>query len=66
MQNNWIPPIITIMHTIDGQPEVGSPKIKVFIIIKIIKKNATIHIKIPKKDASANGAVEKPIIPSQE
>ena len=66
IQNSWIPPIITIIHTMEGQPEVGSPKIKVFIMINMINKNATIHIKIPKKDARAKGAVEKPMIPSKE
>ena len=55
-----------MIHTKDGQPEVGSPKINVLIMIKTINKNAMTHIKMPKKEASANGAVEKPIIPSKE
>ena len=61
-----MPPIITIIQTIDGHPEVGSPNINVLTIMNMIKKKATIHMNIPKKDASAKGAVEKPMIPSNE
>lgn len=66
MQNNWIPPIITMIQIIDGHPEVGSPNIKVLTMINMMNRNAITHIKIPKKEASANGAVEKAMIPSKE
>ena len=40
MQNSCIPLTKTIIHTSDGQPEVGSPYIRVLAIINIIAKNA--------------------------
>ena len=57
---------MSIIQTMDGHPEVGSPKTSVLIMINTMKINATMHINIPKKDASASGAVENPIIPSKE
>ena len=50
----------------EGHLDVGSSKISVLIIINTINIKATTHINIPKNDASANGAVENPIIPSKE
>ena len=45
--------------TRDGHPLVGSLKISVLTIMKIIKINATNNINIPTTEAIASGAVEK-------
>ena len=52
------------MHTKDGQPETGSPKIMVLIIINIIVINEPIQKSIPKNAEIVSGIVEKDIIAS--
>ena len=52
------------MHTRLGQPEVGSPKIKVLMIIKIIMINDIKQNRKPAIEAIAKGAVVKATIPS--
>ena len=66
MQNNWRPLTRKIIQTKDGQPDVGSPKIRVLIIIMIIIKNAIKQKRTPKTDDKTNGTVEKAVIPSKE
>ena len=55
-----------MIHASDGHPLVGSPQIRVLITINKIAKNAATQNASPKKDAIASGAVENPIIPSNE
>ena len=52
--------------TIDGHPDVGSPKIRARIIIKIIAITAAKQENAPTKDAIFSGASEKLTIPSIE
>ena len=49
----------------EGQPEVGSPKISVLTMIKMIATNATRQNTIPITDAITSGAVEKATMPSK-
>ncbi len=55
-----------IIVTIEGHPEVGSPKINARTIIKSIAITAATQEKAPTKDAIFNGASEKFTIPSIE
>ena len=66
MQRSCMPPIKNIMQARLGQPDTGSPKIRVFaiittIIIAEIKQNS-----IPKIEEITSGMVEKATIPSME
>ena len=63
-ENNCIPLTKTIIHTSDGQPEVGSPYINVLTIINIIAKNEITQNIIPNTDANIKGVVENAVIPS--
>lgn len=63
-QNNWIPLTKKIIHTKLGHPDVGSPNIRVFIMIIKIIINAMIQKIIPAIELIASGAVEKASIPS--
>ena len=66
MQNSCIPPINVIIHTKEGHPATGSPKIILRIITNIIKiKENNVRI-IPLHEATESGACEKLIIPSKE
>ena len=65
IQNSWIPLTKKIIQAKLGQPDVGSPKIIVLIIIAIIKMNAIIQKIIPAIELIASGTVEKAIIPSR-
>ena len=49
----------SIIHTIDGHPDVGSPKISVFATITIININASTQSTIPMIAEISNGTVEK-------
>ena len=64
--SNWKPPRkrITVMR--DGQPEVGSPKTKVRITIRITMIKAKIQDNSPPIKAIFSGASEKLTIPSIE
>ena len=53
-----------MMHTIEGQPLVGSPNTNVRTIIRIINKNATKQNNNPIIEENISGAVEKAVIPS--
>ena len=53
-----------MMHTIEGQPLVGSPNTNVRTIIRIISKNATKQNNNPIIEENISGAVEKAVIPS--
>ena len=66
MVSNWKPPRkrITVMR--DGQPEVGSPKTKVRITIRITMIKAKIQDNRPPIKAIFSGASEKLTIPSIE
>ena len=64
--NNWKPPRKRIIEIIEGQPDVGSPKIKVRIMTIMIRKNANKQATTPPTKAIVNGASEKLIIPSKE
>ncbi len=66
MHRSWIPPIKITIHAMDGQPKAEPPNKSCLTIIKIMARKEMIHINIPVKDASFNGAVEKDIIPSKE
>ena len=65
VHKSWTPPIKITAHIKDGYPIALSPKIKVFITITKIKKNATAHKIKPSIEDTAKGAAEKPIIPSK-
>ena len=66
VQKSWIPLTMKMIHTRDGQPDTGSPQIKVrTMMIRIIKKDS-IQKTTPTIDANDSGATEKPVIPSKE
>ena len=54
------------MHTREGHPEVGSPKISFRTMINMIKKKAATQNSTPITAAKASGAVEKAVIPSSD
>ena len=53
-----------MIHTIEGQPEVGSPYTKVFIIMTNINTKATKQNSKPITEDMINGVVENAVIPS--
>ena len=61
-----MPLVIRIMHTREGQPETGSPKISFLTMINTIIRKAITQNRIPTKEAISSGAVEKAVIPSME
>ena len=61
-----MPLVIRIMHTREGQPETGSPKINFLTMINTIIRKAITQNRIPTKEAISSGAVEKAVIPSME
>lgn len=63
-QNSWIPLTKNIIQTRLGQPDVGSPNIRVLTIMNIIIIKAIKQNNIPVIELIARGAVEKAIIPS--
>lgn len=65
MQNNWIPLTKKIIHTNDGQPDVGSPIIRVLIMITNIRIKDIRQNIIPIIELIANGVVENAVIPSR-
>ena len=65
MQNSWIPLTKKMIHTRLGHPDVGSPYIRVLIIINSIMINAIMQNNIPAIELIASGAVENAIIPSR-
>lgn len=64
MQNSCIPAIKHIIHTSDGHPETGSPKISFLIIITKIIMNANAQNNNPANEESISGTVENATIPS--
>ena len=54
------------MHTVEGQPLTGSPKINVLITIIKIIINAIIENIEPKMEAICKGPTLKAVIPSKE
>ncbi len=64
MHRSCTPETIMIRQTMEGQPEVGSPKIKVFAMINRIRKNATPQNTDPITDAMTSGIVVNENIPS--
>ena len=56
---------MNIIHTSDGQPLVGSPKMIVLPIITKISKNEIIQNKIPINEARISGVVENAVIASK-
>ena len=61
-----MPLVIRIMHTREGQPETGSPKISFLTMINTIIRKAITQNRIPTKEAISSGAVEKAVIPSRK
>ena len=55
-----------MMHTSDGQPDVGSPNTTVLTIVKMISTNARKQNSSPSTETNASGAVENARIPSRE
>ena len=66
MESNCKPPKKRRIVTIEVQPEVGLPIIKVLTTIKNIKIKDTRHTNPPTKKDMLSGASEKLIIPSSE
>ena len=66
MVSSWKPPMSKMTVMRDGQPDVGSPKTKVRIIITAIRIKAKIHDRMPPKKAMLSGASEKLTMPSKE
>ncbi len=66
VQKSWIPLTMKMMHTSDGQPDTGSPQIRVLTMMTSIMRNDSIQKHTPTTDARDSGATEKPVIPSSE
>ena len=66
VQKNCTPLVIRMMHTREGQPDTGSPKISFRTMINMIIKKAMIQNSTPTKEAIRSGAVENAVIPSRE
>ena len=65
-QKSWMPPKSKMMQMVAGKPATGSPQMMVLMKkykmrIKAIRQNRT-----PTTEAMANGAVEKPMMPSMD
>ena len=66
VQKNCTPLVIRIIHTSEGQPDTGSPKISLRTIINMIIIKAITQNNTPTNEAIKSGAVENAVIPSRE
>ena len=65
-QNSCTPLHSSMMHTMLGQPEVGSPNSSARTATNTMPMNAATQNSTPAPAASTSGAVEKPTMPSME
>ena len=59
MLSSCIPPIKSMITTVEAQPATGSPNTSLLIMIKSIAIIATIKLNTPAMDAMYSGALEK-------
>ncbi len=65
-QSSCRPPTKRMRQAREGQPDTGSPKRSVFIIITMSAMKATRHITMPLIEAMESGFVENAKMPSRE
>ena len=65
MLSSCIPPIKSMITTVEAQPATGSPNTSLLIMIKSIAIIATIKLNTPAIEAMYSGALENATIPSR-